>query len=194
MPEQIRIFYDVETTGLDFRSCCIHQLSGIIEINGKIVESFDLKFRPSGFASIESKALEVSGLIEADLFNRPISYSAAFEKFLMILDKYISKYDQKQKAVLVGYNNLSFDTHFLRKFFLDNEHYYFGSYFYNDEIDVRSLAILKLHSVRHEMLNFKLCSILDILGISYSLLHDAMFDVCYTRDAFYKLIEGFYNV
>lgn len=34
-------FFDLETTGLDFDTCAIHQIAGEIVVGGKTVESFN---------------------------------------------------------------------------------------------------------------------------------------------------------
>lgn len=58
MPKIIKIFYDLETTGLDERKSSIHQLSGSVEVNGELVESFDIRMSPHPKAVIEKAALK----------------------------------------------------------------------------------------------------------------------------------------
>ena len=57
-----KIFYDLETTGVDHRRNGIHQLAGCIEIDGEIVESFNFKVAPN--LKLMSVAREVGILID----------------------------------------------------------------------------------------------------------------------------------
>lgn len=40
------LFFDCETTGIDPKKNAIHQLSGIMDIDGIIKETFDYKIKP----------------------------------------------------------------------------------------------------------------------------------------------------
>ena len=57
-----KIFYDVETTGLDSVSNGIHQLSGCIEIDGNVVEWFNFNVRPFQTDIIDSEAIKISNV------------------------------------------------------------------------------------------------------------------------------------
>ena len=116
-------------------------------------------------------------------------YKQAFKSFEKILDRYVSKYKREDKFFLVGYNNATFDNHFLRAFHLRNEHKYFGSYFWANPIDVYVLASHKVMKDRHLLTDFKLktaCKHFDI-EVDESKLHDAIYDVELTRNLFKKL-------
>ena len=65
------MYYDLETTGLQPLVNGIHQIAGIIEINGKVVEEFNINMRPAEFHIIEPKALETSNLTVEDIMNNP---------------------------------------------------------------------------------------------------------------------------
>ena len=47
------LFFDLETTGVKFWKNGIHQISGIVDIDGQEIESFDIKLRPNPAAEIE---------------------------------------------------------------------------------------------------------------------------------------------
>lgn len=64
-------FFDIETTGVMHWKNGIHQISGIIEIDGEIKESFDFKVKPNPKAIIEPEALKVSGIMEEQLLDYP---------------------------------------------------------------------------------------------------------------------------
>jgi DNA polymerase III subunit epsilon len=64
----IKLFYfDTETTGPRFWANGIHQLAGIIEIDGVEKERFEFKIKIHPAAVIEDEALAVSGVTREDL-------------------------------------------------------------------------------------------------------------------------------
>lgn len=58
----IKIFYDVETTGINYKLCSIHELAMIIEVDGKIDDVFRFNMQPHPKALIEQSALNVCGV------------------------------------------------------------------------------------------------------------------------------------
>lgn len=54
-------YIDLETTGTKFWRNGIHQISGCIEIDGEVKESFDFKVKPFHSCDIEDEALAVGG-------------------------------------------------------------------------------------------------------------------------------------
>jgi len=183
------LYFDVETTGLSAAKCAIHQLSFIIEIDGSIKERINLQIRPFTGALVSDTALKISNVTEEQISKYPYDYWQAFKVFEKVLDRYIDKYKKSDKFFLVGYNNATFDNHFLRAFHLRNEHKYFGSYFWANPIDVYVLASHKVMNERHLLTDFKLktaCKHFNI-EVDESKLHDAIYDVELTRDLFKKL-------
>ena len=55
-------FFDLETTGVKHWQNGIHQISGGVVIEGKMVEKFNFKVRPNEKAKIEDEALAVAGV------------------------------------------------------------------------------------------------------------------------------------
>ena len=143
------LFYDLETTGIDYTKDAIIQFAGILinlnEINNKVE----------------------------------------------ILDKYCNKYNNVDKILLCGYNNLHFDNDFLRQWFIDNGDTFFGSWFWSNAIDVMSEAGLYFMHYRPAMTNFKLGSIAKFLNIETddSALHDGFYDIKLTMKIFLTLIK-----
>ena len=103
-----------------------------------------------------------------------------------MLDKYVDRFNKKDKFFLVGYNNASFDNQFLRKFFEDNGDKYFGSWFWSNSIDVMVLASAYLATRRPDMENFKLSTVAKTLGVNVDdeLLHNALYDIRLTKAVF----------
>lgn len=181
----IKIFYDLETTGLKPDRHCIHQMSGLIEIDDEVVDSFDFKLSPHPKAAIDKIALHTSKVSLEDIQNYP-DWELAYHGFISILHRYIDKYDTKDKAFLVGFNNRSFDDDFLRKFFELNNDKYYGSWFWSNTIDSMNTATEYLLLRRPRMINFKLMTVAKELGIEVdeSLLHEAGYDVFITRQVY----------
>jgi|LauGreDrversion4_2_1035121.scaffolds.fasta_scaffold201709_2 DNA polymerase-3 subunit epsilon len=176
-----KLFYDLETTGLDKKECGIHQISGCIEINGEIKEYFDFKLRPINGCKIEDGALHLlnqRGITLDTILEYP-DPAKTFTEFKKLLGKYVSKYNPSDKFHLCGYNNRSFDDDFLRNFFIKMQDKYFGSFFWQNTIDVMSTASDFLAEVRHMLPNFKLTTVASflMLEVDSSRLHDAEYDI-----------------
>lgn len=179
------LFFDLETTGVLPNKHGIHQLSGEIMINGETKEKFDFKVRPNPKCEITQEALSIAGVtLEQVMAYPPMEY--VFPQFISMLDKYVDRFDKKDKIFLAGYNNASFDNNFLRGWFLQNGDKYFGSWFWSNSIDIMVLATPYLASKRAEMENFKLSTVAATLGINVSAdnLHDASYDIYLTKEIF----------
>lgn len=182
------LFFDLETTGVNPAKNGIHQISGMIEIDGVEKERFDFHVQPNPKAIIEEQALSVAGVTREQVLNYP-PMGEVHNELVAMLGKYVDKFNKKDKFFLVGYNNASFDNQFLRGFFLQNGDNYFGSWFWSNSIDVMVLASQHLATCRHDMENFKLATVAKFMGINVNdeALHDAYYDIYLTREI-YKLL------
>lgn len=176
------IYFDLETTGVKFWKNSIHQLSGIIEIDGKTEKTFNIKMQPYPDAIIEDEALAIGGITREDLKSY-IPFGNAYREFVKEITPFVDKFDKKDKFHLIGYNNASFDNQFLRAFFVQNKDNYFGSWFWSDSIDVMVLASNYLKDKRSELENFKLATVAKFLGIEVDerQTHDALYDIQLTK-------------
>lgn len=183
------LFFDLETTGTNPGRNGIHQISGQIVIDGKHVQDFDFHVQPNPKAVIEDAALNVGGVTREQVLAYP-PMGQVYKEFVAMLDKYVDKYNKKDKLFLVGYNNAAFDNQFLRGFFLQNGDNYFGSYFWSNSIDVMVLASAYIADRRADMENFKLSTVAKFLGVSVSddSLHNALYDIELTR-AVYEIVK-----
>jgi DNA polymerase-3 subunit epsilon len=186
----IKIFYDLETTGTDPNKNSIHQISGIIEVDDVVKETFDLKVRPHPKAHIDPAALKICNVTEEQILQYP-DMKLALVDFEEILGKYINKFDPKDKAFNIGYNNRGFDDKFLRQWFRLCGNYFIGSWFWTDTIDVMVLASEYLMPIRHTMPSFKLKRVAQTLGIEVleDSLHEALYDATLTREI-YQIVTG----
>nr|DAF67696.1 MAG TPA: DNA polymerase III subunit alpha [Caudoviricetes sp.] len=172
------LFFDLETTGTYPGKHGIHQMSGEVVIDGEIKEKFDFKVRPNPKAEILDEALAVAGVTREQIMSYP-PMEEVFPQFVAILDKYVDRFDKKDKFFLAGYNIASFDNQFLRGWFLQNGDKYFGSWFWSNCLDVMVLATPYLAARRAEMENFKQGTVAKYLGIQVddTKLHDALYDI-----------------
>lgn len=174
------LFMDVETTGTNFWEHCIHQIAGIIKINGVEKERFEFKVKPHPAAKISDEALAIGHvtreqLASADYFTQ----AEVYNELIKMLSKYIDKFNPKDKFYIVAYNGASFDMNFFRAFFAQCGDKYFGSWFWSVCIDPMILAGQYLIEERTGMENFKQSTVAKWFGIPIlqERLHDAVYDV-----------------
>lgn len=182
-------FFDLETTGVKFWRNGIHQIGGIVDIDGQETERFDIRLAPNPAATIEQEALDVAGVtLEQVQSYQPME--EGYRQLVGILSKYVNKFDKRDKMYLVGYNNAGFDNNFLRALFTQCGDKYFGSWFYPNCMDVYVMVTPFLMGVRNDMENFKLMTVARTMGIEIdeNKLHDATYDIELTRDIFYRII------
>ena len=181
------IYIDTETTGLDPKKAVIHQLAGIIEIDGIVKEEFDFRIKPYGDnPEISDKALEISGVSREEISHYEGSLES-FYKFKSLLKKYVDPFNRNDKFIVVGYNCHAFDMQFLREFWKAHNDNYFGSFFHQLPIDVL-LLVSYLNQDRKEIKSFKLIDMVShYLGKEFP-AHDALEDVKVTREL-YKCIN-----
>jgi len=184
------LFYDLETTCTMFWKNGIHQLSGIVDIDGEVKETFNIKMRPNPKAIIDNEALKIAGVTVESLAFNPFSMEEGYKEYIKILSKYVSKYDKKDKFFLCGFRNTGFDDPFSKALFTQCGDDYFFSWFWGNSLDVSVLASQKFMNERSSMKDFKLSTVAEKLGITVdpSKLHDALYDVELTRESYYKLL------
>ena len=178
-------FIDVETGGVDPEKSALLQLSGIIEIEEQIVEEFNFYLSPFKNDEVNDEALKVNNFTKEMLFNHPFENPMeVHNKFTNILSKYVDRYNKEDKLFFCGYNNQSFDSPFVRKFFDKCNDKFFGSFFWHPGIDMMMIYSRLLIHERHKLENFKLPTVAKFLGLSieHENLHDAMYDVRLTRE------------
>lgn len=180
--------FDIETTGVKHWRNGVHQISGMIVIDGDVKESFDFRVQPNPKCTIEEDALEISGVTKEQILQYP-EMKSVYSEIISILEKYVDKYNRMDKFHLVGYNNAAFDNNFLRGFFVQNRDNYFGSWFYADCLDVYVLASMHLISEREKLINFQQSTVARYLGIPVdeSKLHDAKYDISICYEIFKKI-------
>ncbi len=190
------IFIDVETTGTNPELNGLTQVSGCIQIDDQVRESFDYYLRPFPRDVIEDAALKVTGLdrrqfllpddpnflhVDGQDFVDPYE---VFTQLKQLLANHIDQYDKNDKFQFVGYNAHSFDMPFMRKFWEKNNDRFFGSWFWYPCLDVMLLWAQILQPERAQLTNFKLATVARHCGIEVddSRLHDSQYDIELTRE------------
>lgn len=182
------LFFDTETTGLDHKINSIHQLSGAVVIDGKIVERFNFKLKPHENDIISEQALSISKISLEQIMSYPDA-KETYLKFIEMLSKYVDRFNKSDKFHLVGYNIHRFDIPFLQEFFNRHNDKYMNSWFWTNPLDCYLLASYKLKGKRHLMSDFKQMTVAKELGIEVdeSKLHDAEYDVSILMEIYNRL-------
>ena len=151
-------------------------------------ESFNFNVCPHPQCEIEEEALRICNVSKEQIQAYP-PMREVYVKFVNMLSKYVDKFDKKDKFFLVGYNNASFDNHFLKAFFVQNGDNYFYSWFWVNSIDVMVLSTQHLMRKRHEMTDFKQETVARALGIQIdsAKLHDASYDIQLTKEIYNRI-------
>lgn len=174
------IFFDTETTGLDWRVNGVHQLAGEIMINGDIVDGFNYRVQPFENCKMDKKSLEISNTSTEDI----LGYKKE-PQVMLLFSLMLQKYNTDgERFFLAGWRVPEFDVHFLKALYkrnsVDDE---FRKLFYSNYIDVKSLASQYLLSSRLEMSSFRLLPVAEYLGIKAdkNKLHGAAYDAYLCR-------------
>lgn len=182
-------FIDTETTGTDPKKHGLIQMAGRIAVDGKIVETFDIRAKPFEGDIIDTEAMEINKVTYEMLATYP-SPREAYEMFVRVMNRHCDKYRRTDKYFFVGYNG-DFDADHVRSFLEKNGDNYFGSFFWYPVLDVAKLAGIRLLDRRHQMINFKLFTVAQFLGISVddTKTHEAGYDVDLMMRIFTKLTK-----
>ena len=185
-----RLYFDLETSGLDPKENAILQLAALYEEDDIIKDKLNIFIKPFKTDIITKEAFEINGLDPTE--DRFISPQKAFIKILKFLDKYINKYNKADKAYLTGYNIIQFDIKFLYEFFVKNGSPYMYSYFYPEPLDIFVLMGYACQGQRHKLENSKLTTFAESLGIKADgQAHDAMYDVDLTHQMFHVYLNEY---
>lgn len=178
------LYFDTETTGIDPQKNAIIQLSGLIEIDGEVVETFNYKIRPLQSDEISQEALQVHGITEAEMDTFP-EPKVVLEQFLTLLGKYCNKFDRDDKYYPAGYN-VKFDLEMLHSFARKQGEKYLGSFLNWYPIDAMPLVHYLAYNSNFKLPDYKLKTVCDHFKIPIQ-AHDAMSDITATRDLIKQL-------
>lgn len=167
-------YVDVETTGLSAYKNDIIQIAGIIAVDGIQRESFNFCCKPYDLTTVSDRALAVNGLALHDIlrFDPP---EEILMEVIAILDKYVDRFDKKDKFIFAGYN-ANFDKDFVQQWFKKGGNKFFHSYFEYKFFDVYPLFFLYAQVSKLSIPNHKLETAAKHFGITIN-AHDALSDI-----------------
>lgn len=187
-------FVDLETTGTDRDKHGIHQISGAIVIDGKLMEEFDYHVAPGPSALIDPVALRVCNVT----FEQINNYPPMQEVFLLVsimIHTYINIDDPNDRFFIVGYNSQKFDSGHLAKWFQVNGklNVFKNAFWLGSTLDVMILATAALADKRYLLPDVKQSTIARFLGIDVDedKLHTSDYDIYLCR-AIYHAVYGKY--
>jgi len=183
------LWYDVETTGLHIKNgAAVVQFGGILMEGDKVLHEFNLDINPHSYnreVSIDPKALAINDKKEED-FESFMTLEIAVKTIMHELTVKVPR----NKVVLCGYNNSTFDKYFLEDMFEDQGKS-FSTYFQWKQIDVfETFKGLAYMGLMPETFNQKLGTVAEALDVEPAgELHDALVDIRLTRDVLLKIRE-----
>jgi DNA polymerase III alpha subunit (gram-positive type) len=177
------LWFDTETTGLDPVKHDLWQLAAEVEVNGHVVEKFEIKCQPRSIANCSEQALEVGNITRDQLLKLP-EPQVAFMQLEVFLGRFGSKARGSEKFYVGGYKVADFDSPFLQQFFRKAGSESYPTWFYWYPIDVYYL-VLAAHAAAGVMLpKYKLVDVCAHYGITLTGAHDARYDIEATRKLF----------
>jgi len=183
------LFVDTETVGLDPLVNGIHQVAGILVIDGQVVDEFDLKFKTIPGEIVQEEALAVSNLTYADLQEREMESKEAYAIFNKKITRHVDKFNKHDKAIIAGYN-CNFDAQFMCEWYKKHGNkYFFGLFHGGAYLDGLNLALLAELKAKKKLFlpDRKLGTVAKTLGIDLENAHDALADIRATRKVITKL-------
>lgn len=179
------LWLDCETSGTDPKRHDILRLAGIVVVNGKEKESFDLKLRPENPANISDEALAVNHLTRAEIDTYPPAQEA-YDSFLEVCGRYVQKFNKQDKFFLGG-KNVDFDKGFLWELFRRRGDPYLGSWIWGATLEVQTLmAWARLQGLVPALANYQLGTWCTAMQIPLD-AHNALSDVRASRELWLKL-------
>lgn len=196
------LFTDVETTGLTERHG-LHQISGIIRIDGKEIEKFDFNCAtfPDDIFDDELFASGKCHKTKQQILNSKNPLDVFFE-FYEMLNYYIDRYNKEDKFKFLAYNSpfdseqtrtwvkKCFDAGIPRKLFKeDDRNFWYGSIFWNPDVCVCRLLHEAVGDKRYLLKDFKLHTVAQYFGIQFDehKAHDALYDINITKILYDKV-------
>lgn len=183
------LWFDTETTGLDAVKNDIVQLAGMIEIDGVIMEEFEIRMQPRSYENVSEEALRIqkTTIDQIKTYQTP---DEAYKKISGILSKYIDRYNKADKFYPAG-QNVGFDRNFLDQFYKKSGDGYFYAFVNNYALDLLQLTSILRYQGLLTTENLKLSTIANACGIDASGAHTAIDDIKMTRKCFKHLTSKF---
>lgn len=182
------LWIDVETTGLDKHLHGIIQIAGIVELSGKVEETFSLQMNPE--AEFDPASEEIHGISLAQIRRYPAKQET-FERFKGILLRYVNPQDTGTRFFPGGYN-VRFDLGFLDQWFRAMKEPGLSLYFHRERVDPSlMMKAYQEYLGKRRMPSWSLRAVAARMGLSYGDHHDALEDIKLTREIHRRLLSLF---
>ncbi len=183
----IYLHLDTETTGLDSEKCGLVEVAGLFEMNGQVLNEFELLINPYSYpfpVEVQEKALAVNNrtIPEIQTFND----QAICLDWLISMSQYLINQYQANRIFIVGYN-ISFDMNFIQAWFKVNNKKFVESFQYKS-IDVLQLVMTLSYLGILDPFDNNLKDMCLKFDIDLTNAHTAIADIRATRELFHKLI------
>jgi len=133
---------------------------------------------------VDDDALAVNSRTREEIAEFPHP-EIAIDSLKATLEKYVNKFDPKDKFVCAG-KNVRFDIDFLRECFRKTNNKYFGSYFFSVSLELETFAAEMVLSKGLRLKNYSLGTLCDHFNVEID-AHEAMSDIIATRSLYRHL-------
>lgn len=183
-----QLFYAIETTHPNPELSAIHQIGGVVVVDGVPVESFGWNVAPHQGALIDRNVLTACGL-DVDAMGRYESPALACSRLRHTLEKYVRGCERDDLLVICDFGGGHGDNLALSRFFIRNGHTDFDKCFWRSDIDVRQLAADFLLEDCQKLGEFDRHTVAVRLGINPdpSREHDALYNAWLTYEIYKRV-------
>jgi DNA polymerase-3 subunit epsilon len=189
------LFFDTETTGTNRYNDDLWQFAAIVEEDGEVIDSINIKMQPRNIDRIPDYLYDMFGTTREEMLSYQ-SRSNGVKELLRFFAKHTDITKREGSLIPCGHNAAGFDMDFFKKLFLEEfKHWKITWEHLLDYhcIDTMIFAqICALTGVFPDNCDsMKLSAICEILGIDFDEdeAHDALYDVEKTRAALHKFLE-----
>lgn len=183
------MYFDTETTGVNFSKNELVQVGGIIEDNHKILAEFNIYSRPKNIESIDPKALEINGFSIQQMLAFPPA-EESFKNFYEIIKKYIDINNRHDRFIPAG-QKIGFDIIFIKRWISQNcDNIHPITIFNHNEIDLITLVQMAKYYGFYKG-SSRLIDVCGWLGVELLKAHDALADAKATRECIHKIMTIF---
>jgi len=182
------LWFDTETTGTSPAIHSMLSIGGIIDIDGKIADTFEFKTKPHPDFEIDPDAFKFNKFDPEEINNFP-EMKDTRKDLINIFSKYIDRYNSTDKFIVAG-QNIQFDIDILSHFFYRQKDFYLRSYLnFRKRIELHDItkSMKMLGFIESDSLSLgPLC---HELGIKID-AHNALSDITATRDIYYEIVNN----
>lgn len=181
------VFVDLETGGLDPAYADITEIAAIVDVDGVVVEEFEILMSATHVSRLQEEALHVQGKTADEIMKRPMGQRDGYTLFKALLERHK---DPGERLTWAG-QNPEFDKKFARAMFKgQGDAGFLGRTFNHTPVDLATLAVaLRIRGHLPGLVNHRLASIMAELNFPAPQTHRALDDIHNTRACFYRLLD-----